>query len=47
VSILENLELSGVKPGRYFLLAQPVKIGGVDGAPVRAVLLDGYLFWSK
>ena len=47
VSILENLELSEVKPGRYFLLAQPVKIGGVDGAPVRAVLLDGYLFWSK
>ena len=47
VCILENLDLSKVKPGKYFLLAQPAKIGGVDGAPARAVLLDGYLFWSK
>ena len=47
VAVLENLDLSAVKPGKYFLLAQPVKIGGVDAAPVRAVLLDGYLFWSK
>ena len=47
VAILENLELSHVAPGKYFLLAPPVKISGVDGAPVRAVLLDGYLFWSK
>ena len=47
VAVLENLDLSGVKPGRYFLLAQPVKIGGMDASPVRAVLLDGYLFWSK
>ena len=47
VCILENLDLSAVKPGKYFLLAQPVKIGGADAAPVRAVLLDGYLFWSK
>jgi arylformamidase len=47
VAVLENLDLTNVKPGRYFLLAQPVKIGGMDAAPVRAVLLDGYLFWSK
>ena len=47
VAILENLDLSAVAPGKYFLLAQPVKIAGVDGAPVRAVLMDGYLFWSK
>jgi len=47
VNILENLDLSQVSPGRYFLLAQPVKISGVDGAPVRALLLDGYLFWSS
>ena len=46
VCVLENLDLSAVKPGRYFLIAPPVKIGGVDGAPVRAALLDGYLFWS-
>ena len=47
VAILENLELSAVTPGKYYLLAQPIKIAGVDGAPVRAVLMDGYLFWSK
>lgn len=47
VNILENLDLSEVAPGRYFLLAQPVKISGVDAAPVRALLLDGYLFWSS
>ena len=47
VAILENLDLSAVSPGKYFLMAQPVKIAGVDGAPVRAVLMDGYLFWSK
>ena len=47
VSVLENLDLSKVRPGKYFLFAAPVKIDGVDGAPVRAVLLDGYLFWSK
>lgn len=47
VNILENLELKNVSPGRYFLLAQPIKISGVDGAPARALLLDGYLFWSS
>lgn len=46
VSILENLDLSAVKPGKYFLVAQPIKIGGADAAPVRALLLDGYIFWS-
>lgn len=47
VNIIENLDLSAVKPGKYFLLSQPVKINGVEASPVRAVLLDGYLFWSK
>lgn len=46
VSILENLDLSQVKPGRYFLIAQPIRIDGADASPVRAVLLDGYIFWS-
>ena len=46
VAILENLDLSQVKPGRYFLLAQPLKIGGVEAAPVRAVLLADMIFWS-
>ncbi len=47
IAVLENLDLSQVKPGKYFLIALPLKIQGVEAAPVRAVLLDGYLFWSN
>ncbi|MBR3768757.1 MAG: cyclase family protein [Clostridia bacterium] len=47
VAVLENLDLSQVSPGKYFLVAFPVKIAGVEAAPVRAVLLDGYVFWSN
>ena len=47
VGVLENLDLSDVAPGKYFLMALPVKIAGVEAAPVRAVLLDGYVFWSN
>lgn len=47
VAVLENLDLSEVNPGKYFLTAFPVKIAGVEGAPVRAVLFDGYVFWSN
>ena len=47
VAVLENLNLNNVKPGRYFLIAPPVKIAGVDAAPVRAVLISGYMFWSN
>ncbi len=36
--ILENLSLGGVTPGWYELLAAPIKIVGLDAAPVRAVL---------
>lgn len=46
VAVLENLDLSEVEPGRYILLAQPVKIAGVEAAPVRAVLVSGYIFWN-
>lgn len=46
VAVLENLDLSEVKPGKYFLLAQPLKITGAEASPVRALLLDGYIFWS-
>lgn len=45
-AILENLNLENVKPGKYFLLAQPIKIGGAEAAPVRAVLLADFIFWS-
>ena len=35
---IENLELSHVTPGRYELIALPLKLIGGDAAPVRAVL---------
>ena len=47
VAILENLDLSAVEPGDYFLIALPVKMGAIDGAPVRAVLIDDYVLWNK
>lgn len=39
VLILEGLNLSHVAPGRYTLVALPLKIAGGDGSPVRAVLI--------
>ena len=36
--ILENLDLSRTAAGSYELIAAPVKLGGLDAAPVRAVL---------
>jgi arylformamidase len=38
VVILETINLSGVEPGKYELLCLPLKMQGLDGAPVRAVL---------
>ncbi|CAN5317054.1 arylformamidase [soil metagenome] len=37
-AILENLDLRGVTPGEYELIAFPLKLLGTDAAPVRAVL---------
>ena len=39
VAIVENAVLSGVPDGDYLIFAFPVKYGGCDGAPVRAVLV--------
>lgn len=39
IAIIENAVLDGVPEGDYLLFAFPMKIGGSDGAPVRAVLL--------
>jgi arylformamidase len=36
--ILENLALADVAPGDYELIALPLKLSGLDAAPVRAVL---------
>lgn len=39
IVILENLQLNNISEGRYFLLAQPLKMQGSDGSPVRALLI--------
>lgn len=40
VVILEGLNLSAVKPGRYQLICLPLRIRGGDGSPCRAVLIE-------
>lgn len=40
ISILEGIRLEDVSDGVYFLNAAPLKLGGSDGAPCRAILID-------
>ena len=40
VVILEGLDLSGVSPGDYELIALPLKLKGADGSPARVVLKE-------
>jgi arylformamidase len=42
-AILENLVLTDVKPGRYTLIALPLKLVEADASPVRAILIEGDL----
>ncbi len=42
VMILEGLNLSEVRAGEYFLAALPLAVAEGDGAPTRAVLLEGF-----
>ena len=37
--LLEGIRLANIREGRYFLCAQPLNLGGCDGAPVRAILI--------
>jgi len=39
IAIIETLDLSEVEPGIYTLVCLPLKLKGVEGAPVRAVLM--------
>ncbi|MCB2179749.1 cyclase family protein [bacterium] len=39
IIIVEGLDLSEVQQGRYTLYCLPIKVGGVDGAPARAILV--------
>jgi arylformamidase len=38
IPIVEGLALETVPPGDYFLIVLPMKVGGHEGAPARAVL---------
>ncbi len=40
VVLLEGIRLAEVAEGVYFLSAAPINLGGADGAPCRAVLLE-------
>jgi arylformamidase len=39
VVLIEGLDLSKVSQGRYTLFCLPLKLGGSDGAPARAILI--------
>lgn len=39
IPIIEGLDLSHVEPGRYFFVGLPLRFKGLDGAPLRAVLM--------
>lgn len=41
VPLLEGLWLEGVAPGRYELIALPLRLTGAEAAPVRALLRSG------
>ncbi len=40
ISVLESLNLSAIDDGEYDLCAFPVKLGGLEAAPCRAILLE-------
>ena len=40
IALLEGVVLEKVPEGRYFLSAAPQNLGGADGAPCRAYLID-------
>jgi arylformamidase len=40
VIIIETLDLSGVEPGAYFMVALPFKLKDCEGAPARVVLVE-------
>lgn len=40
IVILESLDLKKIREGRYKLIALPLKMEGLDGSPVRAILIE-------
>lgn len=43
IAILEGIDLTNVGAGEYFLFAAPIKIGGAEAAPCRALLIKGII----
>ncbi len=43
IPIIEGLDLSKAKEGKYLFIGLPIKVKDGDGAPVRAVLIEGKL----
>ncbi len=41
ILILEGLRLADAEPGEYTLIALPLRLAGTEGAPARAVLVEG------
>lgn len=40
IAVLENLDLRGIEDGEYDLCAFPIKLGGLEAAPCRAILFE-------
>ena len=40
IVLLEGIRLSEVEDGIYLLNAAPINLGGADGAPCRAILME-------
>lgn len=47
IPLLEGLDLEKVTPGKYFLVALPMKFSGVEATPTRAILISDFVFWGK
>lgn len=47
VPILENIDLTDIPSGEYFLFAVPIKIKDCEAAPVRAVLIKGPISFQE
>ncbi len=45
IVVLEGIDLSKVPAGKYELYCLPLKLGGSDGAPARAVLIEESADW--
>ncbi len=40
IAVLENLNLSAIEDGEYDICAFPIKLGGLEAAPCRAILFE-------